>query len=68
MKRMGDVAAGRGKISKAAFVKSAYLKVSCALQRGIGMMYARSTVNIARAAGRHFMPGFDVPVQKEPQL
>ena len=68
LKRMGDVAAGRGKISKAAFVKSAYREVSCALQRGIGMMYARSTVNIARASGRHFMPGCDVPVQEEALL
>jgi hypothetical protein len=68
LKRMGDVAAGRGKISKSAFVKSAYREVSCALQRGIGMMYARSTVNLARASGRHFMPGCDVPVQEEALL
>jgi hypothetical protein len=68
LKRMGDVAAGRGKISRSAFVKSAYREVSCALQRGIGMMYARSTVNLARASGRHFMPGCDVPVQEEALL
>ena len=68
LKRMGDVAAGRGNISKSAFVKSAYREVSCALQRGIGLMYARSTLNIARASGRQFMPGCDVPVQEEALL
>jgi hypothetical protein len=65
LKRMGDVAAGRGKISKSAFVKSAYREVSCALQRGNGMMCARLTLNLARASGRHFMSGCDVPVQEK---
>ena len=37
-------------------------EVSCALQRGIGLMCARSNQNIARASGRQFMPGCDVPV------
>ena len=58
-------AAGQGNISKSAFVRSAYREVSCALQRGIGQQYARSTQNLARAAGRHFMPGCAVPVQEE---
>ena len=66
--RLGDIAAGRGNISKSAFVKSAYKEVSCALQRGIGLMYARSNQNIARASGRQFMPGCDVPVQEEALL
>jgi hypothetical protein len=68
LKRLGEVAAGRGNISKSAFVRSAYKEVSCALQRGIGMMYARSTLNIARASGRQFMPGCAVPVQEEAYL
>ncbi|NJN00175.1 MAG: hypothetical protein HC793_00355 [Aquincola sp.] len=68
LKRLGDIAAGRGNISKSAFVRSAYKEVSCALQRGIGMMYARSTLNIARASGRQFMPGCAVPVQEEAYL
>jgi hypothetical protein len=37
---------------------------SCALQRGLGLMYGRS-FNVARASGRQFMPGLDVPVQGE---
>jgi hypothetical protein len=34
LKQLGDVAASRAAISKAAFVRSAYREVSCALQRG----------------------------------
>ena len=68
LKRLGDIAAGRGNISKSAFVRSAYKEVSCALQRGIGLQYARSTLNIARASGRQFMPGCAVPVQEEAYL
>mgnify|MGYP001787467346 CR=1 FL=1 len=65
LKQLGDVAAARGSISRAAFVRSAYREVSCALQRGLGLMYGRSLFNIARASGRQFMPGLDVPVQEE---
>jgi hypothetical protein len=68
LKGMGDVVAGRDKISKSAFVKSADREVSCTLQRGIGMMYARSTVHWARASGRYSVPGCDVPVQDEALL
>jgi hypothetical protein len=39
--------------------------VSCALQRGLGLMYGRSLFNVARASVRQFMPGLDVPVQEE---
>ena len=65
LKQLGAVAAADGKISQAAFVRSAYREVSCALQRGLGRMYGRSLFNIARASGRQFMPGLDVPVQEE---
>ena len=65
LKELGEVAAARGNISKTAFVRSAYREVSCALQRGNGMMYARSLFNVARASGRQFMPGLDTPVQEE---
>ena len=68
LKRLGDITAGSGNISKSAFVRSAYKDVSCALQRGIGLMYARSTLNIARASGRQFMPGCAAPVQEEAYL
>jgi hypothetical protein len=62
---MGDVAASRGTVSEAAFVRSAYREVSCALQRGLGLQYGRSLFNLARASGKHFMPGLDAPVQEE---
>ena len=63
LKRLGDIAAGRGNISKSAFVRSADKG-----ERGIGILYARSTFNIARASGRQFMPGCAVPVQKKAYL
>ena len=66
LKRLRDIA-GRGNISKSAFVCSAYKEVSCALQRGIRLMYARSTLNIACASGRQ-LPGCAVPVQEEAYL
>ena len=65
LKALGDVAAARGSISKAAFVQSAYREVSCALQRGLGLQYGRALFNIARTSGRQFMPGLDTPVQEE---
>lgn len=68
LKRLGEIAAGRGNISKSAFQRSAYKEISCALQRGIGQEYARCTQNIARASGRQFMPGCAVPVQDEGPL
>ncbi len=68
LKALGDLAASRGNISKAAFVRSAYREISCALQKGNGMMYDRSLFQIARASGRQFMPGCDVPVQEEALL
>ena len=55
----------RRTIPKTAFVRRAYREVSCALQRGNGMMYARSLFNVARALDRQFMPGLDTPVQEE---
>jgi hypothetical protein len=65
LKQLGDVAASRGTVSKAAFVRSAYREVSCALQRGLGLQYGRSLFNLARASGKQFMPGLDAPVQEE---
>ena len=65
LKQLGEVAAAGGGISKARFVRSAYREVSCALQRGLGLQYSRALFNIARASGRQFLPGLDVPVQEE---
>ena len=65
LKALGDIASARGTVSKSAFVRSAYREVSCALQVGNGLMYGRSLFHIARASGRQFMAGCDVPVQEE---
>ena len=58
LKELGEVAAARGSISKAAFIKSALREVSCALQRGLRLQYGRALFNVARASGRE-------PVQEE---
>ena len=65
LKELAEVASARGSVSKAAFIKSAYREVSCALQQGLALMYGRSLYNVARATGRQFMPGLDTPVQEE---
>lgn len=65
LKELGTVASSRQGISRAAFLRSAYREVSCALQRGLGLMYGRALFNVARASGRQFMPGLDTPVQEE---
>ena len=60
---LGDVAASGGHISKSAFVAGALKELSCALQRGNGRMYGHSLFRIARASGRQFRPGCEVPVE-----
>ena len=65
LKMLGEVAASQGMMSQSAFVRSAYREISCALVRGNGLMYGRSLFNVARASGRSFLPGCDVPVQDE---
>jgi len=60
---LGTAAASRnGRLSKSAFVASALKRLSCALCKGNGRMYHASMFSLARAAGRQFMPGSDVPV------
>lgn len=68
LKELGVIASSGGRISKAAFVRSAYREISCALQVGNGLMYGKGLFNIARASGRQFMPGCDIPVQEEALL
>jgi hypothetical protein len=60
---LGTMAASRnGRLSKSAFVACALQELSCALCKGNGRMYHASMFSLARAAGRQFMPGCDVPV------
>ena len=65
LKMLGEVASSQGMVSQSAFVRSAYREISCDLVRGNGLMYGRSLFNVARASGRSFLPGCDVPVQDE---
>ena len=64
LSELGDIAAAGGRVSKSSFVRSARQELSCALCRGNGRMYFEATFNIARAAGRSFMPGCEVPVDE----
>jgi len=59
----GNTAAQRGCVSKSGFIKTAHRELSCTLQRGNGMMYARSTWETARASGCQFQPGCEVPLE-----
>jgi hypothetical protein len=59
---LGDIAAADGRVSKAAFMRSARAELSCQLCRGNGRMIYASTFVIVRARGRTFTPGSPVPV------
>ena len=61
---LGEFAAGDGRASKAAFVRSARATLGCALCRGNGGVYRSSLSAVARAVGRQFVPGCDVPVDE----
>jgi hypothetical protein len=52
---------GLQRASKGAWLMSFYREISCALQRGNGLMYAKSAERLIRAQGCHFMPGAEVP-------
>ena len=64
LSQLGDVAAEGGRVSKALFVRSARQELSCALCRGNGRMYFRSTFEVALAAGRGYSPGVELPVDE----
>jgi hypothetical protein len=57
---LGDIAAADGRVSKAAFMRSARAELSCQLCRGNGRMIYASTCVIVRARGRTFTPGSPV--------
>jgi hypothetical protein len=48
---------GLQQAGKGAWLMSFYREDSCALQRGNGVMYAKSAERIVRAQGRHFFAG-----------
>ena len=60
--RLGDVAAGSGRISKSAFVRWAMQVLSVALQKGNADMYRAFGLVISREQGSRFDPGHEIPV------
>ena len=62
LSELGSAAEANGRVSKAAFVRSVRQELSCALCRGNSRMYSDSVFTLARAAGRQFMDGCEVPV------
>ena len=65
---LADWASASGRVSKNAFIRSAYREISSALQMGNSAMYTKCSERLLRARGRHFMPGADVPLQDEAVL
>ena len=63
LKEIGEIAASSGRVSKSRFMMNAYRSLSCALQTWNSSLYAKSQVVAARAKGRHFIAGYDEPVE-----
>ena len=60
--RLGEAAAGSGRISKSAFVRWAMQVLSVALQKGNADMYRAFGLVISREQGSRFDPGHEIPV------
>ena len=65
VKEIADIAVSSGRVSKSRFMMNSYILLSCALQKWNSAMYAKAQVAAARASGKKYMPGFDVPVEPE---
>ena len=59
---LGDIAVADGRVKKYVFVRAGLNRLSCALARGTGRMYATSVFAVTRALGRKYVPGRPVPV------
>ena len=60
--RLGDIAAGSGRITKGAFVLWGMHLLSVTVQRGNAEMYRRSGLVILYEHGLHYDAGFALPV------
>ena len=60
--RLGDIAAGSGRIPKGAFVRWEMQLLSVTVQRRNAEMYRRSGLVISREHGLRYDAGFAVPV------
>jgi hypothetical protein len=61
LKEVADYAARKG-VSKSAFTRMAHTELSCALVKGMALVWNAGMFATARAAGRGFQEGQDVPV------
>ena len=55
-----DIAAQEGRVTKAAFVRTAHRRISCAIVRGNALVYGDVAARIVQAGGHAFVPGSDV--------
>ena len=60
--RLGDIAAEEGRVSKAAFVRAAHRRISCAIVRGNARVYGNVAARLVRASGHAFLRGSEVVV------
>ena len=62
LNRLGGIAAQEGRVTKAAFVRAAHRRISCAIVRGNARVYSSVAVRLVRASGHGFLRGSDVMV------
>ena len=58
--KLGDIAAQEDRVTKAAFVRTAHRRISCAIVRGNASVYEDVAARIVQAGGHAFVPGSDV--------
>ena len=62
LSKLGDVAAQTGRVTKAAFVRAAHHRISCAIVRGNARVYGDMAARGLQVSGHAFVPGSDAPV------
>ena len=62
LSKLGDIAAREGRVTKAAFVRAAHRRISCAIVRGNALAYGQVAAQVVQARGHAFVLGSDVPV------
>ena len=62
LSKIGDVAATRGRVPKAVFVRAAHQRISCALARGNAEVYFHAGNLLVKQAGQAYLPGQRIPI------
>ena len=60
LSKLGDIAAAEGRVTKAAFVRAAHRRISCAIVRGNARMYSIVADQLVRASVHACVPGDEV--------